>query len=148
MCWGVNWQLVTGKRRRNPCEVPPSTPPRLSPSHSLLPFTHCQELSGYSKWELPCFWGSVVCRAGWRTFGWGSVSRGRGRSLSRQASGPTSSGQARSIPPEPGSSWCTLMVPPSGLGPTRATEGVIHQPCGFTGLLAQLFCSLPAWPRR
>lgn len=122
MRWGVNWQLVTGERKKKSLwSFPPSS------ASSLL--LTVKSNSFFFRYAEP--------------LGGGSVSRwGRVEVWAR-----TRPGQARSIPSEPSGSSCwkftaplhLLLLLPSGLGSTRATVGIIHLPRGFIALLARLF---------
>lgn len=114
MRWGVNWQLVTGERRKKSLWSPP--PPALLDSPT--PPTACSHLltvkSTLSKWELHSsfsfFEDLWYAGLGCRTFGCQQVRFAGGSPDKPQV--PPSLGQAGSIPSEPGSSCCKLMVHP------------------------------------
>lgn len=133
--------MATGDRREKE-EIPVKFPPALLDSPT--PPTACSHLltvkSTLSKWELHSsfsfFEDLWYAGLGCRTFGCQQVRFAGGSPDKPQV--PPSLGQAGSIPSEPGSSCCKLMVhppphthTPSGPGHTRPTVGIIRLPHGF-----------------
>lgn len=126
MRWGVNWQLVTGERKKKSLwSFPPSS------ASSLLLTVKSNSFFFLGMQNL---WVEVLSAGeeGWR-FEPGLVQVKRGQSLLNLLAHHV--GNLRHPPPP----TSLPLLLPSGLGSTRATVGIIHLPRGFIALLARLF---------